>query len=141
MLTILGSFFNGVKFKTNEMYIRHVLLILQEDIHWINTRAALRLKRERYPNDWGGHPKDSGDVPRQVRWAPQWFVHRSFGEHLAGSGCLTNTAAWAPDCFRRMWKVLQPPETFGWRVGYSSLSVQKSTKMFVQTCNSLMKKI
>ena len=32
------------------------------------------------------------------------------GEPLTGSGRLTNTVPPAPDCFRRMWKIVQPPD-------------------------------
>ena len=35
------------------------------------------------------------------------------GEHLNGSGGLTNRPPRAPDCFRRMRKVVQPPEPLG----------------------------
>ena len=84
-------------------------------------------------------------LPQGLEWALEGFGWRATmsrvsaamvrpigcsGEHLNGSGGLTNRPPRAPDCFRRMRKVVQPPEPLGcnneW-IGYYSLRADSTS--------------
>ena len=98
---------------------------------FVYSRASSSLERERYPSDWGGHRKDSGDAPRWVGWAPLWFVRWSFGWAPDWFRWFNESVRCSPECFRQVWKVVQPPKPLGRNndsFGYSSLRAPEARK-------------